>query len=442
MSREPEEETTAPERAPVPLEPLRAMRVVSIGRAVARVPGSPADFPEGQSASLEETPVLLSEADLEEASSEPPPVVGSSFDEEAAEPAFLPEEEQEWAEAPASPLPPVQGEPPVSSPRGVPGSPSLGASAVGAPPLPPPSSVQGQTSQSSGSAPVSAAPLPAPAVQGQASSGPVSSERRPPPPARPQLPSVQPRRKPWWEEVFGDDFSRAHRLLPAAQVERECHFIAKMLEINEGSVVLDLCCGQGQHAVELSRCGYSVVGYDLSVYQLAMAADWAQSHKQKINFLQGDMREMAFDSMFDAVISWDTSFGYFEEEKNLDVARRIFSALKPGGSLLLDVINRDYAASEAPSSHWFEGDGCLCMDDMSLDWITSRLKVKRSVILDDGRSKELTYSIRVYNLSEIGKLLHSVGFRVLSVSGHISTPGAFLGPQSPRIIIRAQRPGS
>ncbi len=161
---------------------------------------------------------------------------------------------------------------------------------------------------------------------------------------------------------------------------------------------------------------------------------------QKINFLQGDMREMAFDSMFDAVVCWDTTFGYFEEEKNLDVARRILNGLKPGGSLLLHVMNRDFAAKESPANIWFEGDGCVCMDDVDFDWITSRLRVKRSLILDDGRSKELHYSVRLYDLSELGKLLHEVGFRVSYVSGHVSTPGAFFGPASPYIIIRAQRP--
>jgi len=152
------------------------------------------------------------------------------------------------------------------------------------------------------------------------------------------------------------------------------------------------------------------------------------------------MREMAFEQMFDAVISWDTSFGYFEEEKNMEVLRRIKKALKPNGRLILDVMNRDFAAREAPYNHWFEGDGCVCMDDMSMDWITNRLSVKRSIILDDGRSKELNYSTRLYNLSEVGRMLHEAGFRVAAVSGDVATKGAFFGPHSRRIIIQAGKP--
>lgn len=270
------------------------------------------------------------------------------------------------------------------------------------------------------------------------------SDRKPPPPRRtikPTLPKVkQPRKKPWWETLFGDDFSRAYRPMSESQLRREVDFILEGLDVPPGAVILDLGCGQGEICVELSRRGYSVVGYDLSVYQLAMAGDHAQAAGQKINFLQGDMREMAFEQMFDAVISWDTSFGYFEEEKNMEVLRRIKKALKPNGRLILDVMNRDFAAREAPYNHWFEGDGCVCMDDMSMDWITNRLSVKRSIILDDGRSKELNYSTRLYNLSEVGRMLHEAGFRVAAVSGDVATKGAFFGPHSRRIIIQAGKP--
>jgi SAM-dependent methyltransferase len=247
-------------------------------------------------------------------------------------------------------------------------------------------------------------------------------------------------RKAWWEELFGEDFARANAKLKAAQVTREADFIEESLGVAKGGVMLDLACGGGQHAVELATRGYGVVGYDLSLYQLSVAADVAQDAGQKLNLLQGDMREMAFEEMFDGIYCWNTSFGYFEEEKNIAVAQRVFRALRPGGMFLLDIANRDYVVANQPAQTWFEGDGCVCMDDMSVDFITSRLRVKRSLILDDGRTMECVYSIRLYGLHELGKLLHDVGFRVTEASGHPATPGVFFGASSPRIIILAQRP--
>lgn len=247
-------------------------------------------------------------------------------------------------------------------------------------------------------------------------------------------------RRPWWEELFNEDFSRAMSRLSDEQVKREATFIEDSLGVAQGGVLLDLGCGQGYHAVELAERGYAVVGYDLSLHQLALAADVAQDRHQKLNLMQGDMREMAFDAVFDGIYCWNTTFGYFEEDKNFAVAERIFKALRPGGTFLVDVVNRDFVTMQQPSSVWFEGDSAVCMDDMTVDFISSRLRVKRSVMLDDGRTRECPYSIRLYSLHELGKLLHDVGFRVAEASGHPSNPGVFLGQNAPRIIILAQRP--
>jgi SAM-dependent methyltransferase len=291
-----------------------------------------------------------------------------------------------------------------------------------------------------------AAPHPATEIIAEA---PASDVKPPPPPRRPQPPkrpdTGRPRarralKRPWWEELFGEDFSRAVPRLTEKQITREVDFIEESLGVAKGGVVLDLGCGSGHHAVELASRGYGVVGYDLSVYQLALAADVAQERDQRINFLQGDMREMAFEAMFDGIYCWNTTFGFFEEDKNVAVAERVFRALKPGGMFLLDMANRDFAAAYSPSQLWYEGDSCVCMDDMNVDFITSRLRVKRSVIFDDGRSRECVYSIRLYSLHELGKLLHDVGFRVTEASGQTATPGVFFGEHSPRLIVLAQKP--
>ncbi|HEX4339871.1 MAG TPA: methyltransferase domain-containing protein [Polyangiaceae bacterium] len=253
-------------------------------------------------------------------------------------------------------------------------------------------------------------------------------------------PTSKPRARPWWEELFTDDFGRG--ILPpnASQVRREVDFIEDSLAVAKGGVVMDLACGSGAHAVDLATRGYGVVGFDLSLPQLAVAGELAQERGQKINFLQGDMRDMSFTDVFDGIYCWNTSFGYFEEERNLDVAERVFNALRPGGRFLLDVINRDFVVEQQPSQVWFEGDACVCMDDMSVDFITSRLRVKRTMMLDDGRTKECAFSIRVYSLHELGKLLHDIGFRVTEASGHPAHPGVFFGATSPRVVILAQKP--
>jgi SAM-dependent methyltransferase len=278
-----------------------------------------------------------------------------------------------------------------------------------------------------------ATPPPAPAA--------APASKPAPPAAKPASPAAKPetRKRPWWEEIFSEDFIRTMDQPKPSYVAREVNFIEESLGVEKGAVVLDLACGTGSHAVELASRGYSVVGFDLSLAMLARASDEAQERGQKLNFLQGDMREMAFEEMFDGIYCWSTSFGYFDEEKNIDVLARAHRALRHGGMLLIDIINRDFVAPRQPSLVWFEGDGCVCMDEMHVDFFTSRLKVKRTVMFEDGRTREVDYSIRIYNLHEIGKMMHDCGFRVVQVTGHPAHPGVFFGSESPRIIVLAER---
>lgn len=277
--------------------------------------------------------------------------------------------------------------------------------------------------------PVKTAPPPPPVAP------PAQVQQKPP-----SLPEPSRRRqRPWWEDLFDDDFIRTMDRPEQRAIQREVNFIEQCLGLEKGATILDLACGTGRHAVELSSRGYAVVGYDLSLNMLAFAAEEAQNRSQKLNFLQGDMREMAFDQVFDGVYSWSTSFGYFDDEKNFDVLLRMQRALRTGGVLVLDIINRDYIAPRQPSMVWFEGDGCVCMDEMQVDFFSSRLKVKRTAMFDDGRSREIDYSMRLYNLHEIGKMMHDADFKVLEVTGHPAHPGVFFGSESPRLIIVAER---
>jgi SAM-dependent methyltransferase len=283
------------------------------------------------------------------------------------------------------------------------------------------------------------------------SAKPAPPTPRPPlvivPPHVGSMPASQPaeatggRRKPrlWWEELFNDDYLHAMERVTDEQIAREVHFIEESLGVERGGALLDLACGTGRHAVELARRGYEVVGFDLSLAMLARAGEDAQEREAKLNFVQGDMRDMTFEEQFDGVYCWNTSFGYFEEDKNAQVVDRVHRALKGGGLFLLDVVNRDFLVQQSPSLAWFEGDGCICMDEMTVDFITSRMKVKRTMMLDDGRSREIEYSMRIYSLHELGRILHEHGFTVREVSGRLSTPGVFFGGDSPRSMILAEK---
>jgi SAM-dependent methyltransferase len=263
------------------------------------------------------------------------------------------------------------------------------------------------------------------------------------PPILPEALAQRPRRpkrsKPWFEEVFDEDYLRTLPFMRADQTLREVEFISDALRIGTGAEILDIACGYGRHAIELVQRGYNVTGLDLSLPLLLRAADESKRRALSVNFVHADMREMAFEKQFDGAYSMLTSFGYFDEDTNLRVAERIGRALKPGARFLLDVVNRDYVVSDLPVRVWWEGTGCVVLEEVDFNFHTSRIVTHRSIVFEDGRQLEQEISVRAYSLHEIGRLLRQAGFRVMDVSGGLNTRGQFFGNVSRSLLIVAEK---
>jgi SAM-dependent methyltransferase len=254
--------------------------------------------------------------------------------------------------------------------------------------------------------------------------------------------SLQKRSKPWYEEVFDEDYLRTLPFMTAEQTGREASFIRDALSPPKDGEVLDVGCGYGRHAIDLAQQGLRMTGLDLSLPLLIHAADDAQRRGLAVNFVHADMREMTFDSQFDAAYCVLSSFGYFDEETNLRVATAVCRALKPGGRFLLDIINRDYIVGDLPSRVWWEGDGCVVLEEVDFNYHTSRVLIRRSVVFGNGRQSEQEISMRAYSLHELGKLLRQAGLRVLQVSGSLATKSRFFGAASRNIIAVCERPAT
>jgi SAM-dependent methyltransferase len=254
--------------------------------------------------------------------------------------------------------------------------------------------------------------------------------------------SLQKRSKPWYEEVFDEDYLRTLPFMTPDQTSREVSFIREALVPPPGGEVLDIGCGYGRHALELAQDGLRLTGLDLSLPLLIRAADHAQKRGLSVNFVHADMREMTFNAQFDAAYCVLSTFGYFDEETNLRVASSICRALKPGGRFLLDILNRDYIVGDLPSRVWWEGDGCVVLEEVDFNYHTSRVLIRRSVVFGSGRQSEQEISMRAYSLHELGKLLRQAGFRVLDISGGLATKSKFFGAASRNIMALCERPAT
>lgn len=248
-----------------------------------------------------------------------------------------------------------------------------------------------------------------------------------------------PTERAWFAEVFRAAYLKAHPVRGDATTRAEVDFIETRLGAVEGARLLDVACGYGRHSLELARRGHEMVGLDLSLDMLKRALATAQEEGLAVKFVHGDMRDLNFDQVFDGVLSFDTSFGFFSDAENIAVLRSLHRALKRGGRLVIDVLNRDYAIQSIPNRNWWEGDGCLVQEDIEYDHVQSRLRIKRFLVYADGTQRDYDISLRLYGPHELARALEFVGFEIVDISGSVHSAGAFFGAFSPRVVITARR---
>jgi cyclopropane fatty-acyl-phospholipid synthase-like methyltransferase len=110
-------------------------------------------------------------------------------------------------------------------------------------------------------------------------------------------------------------------------------FLGEVLaRLGEGSSVLEMGCGPGTDAGELSA-GRRYVGVDLSSVQLSIA----QQLVPHATFVVGDFTSMAFRrASFDGVVAFYV-FNHLPQEELASTFERTFAWLRPGGRLMLSL---------------------------------------------------------------------------------------------------------
>jgi SAM-dependent methyltransferase len=249
--------------------------------------------------------------------------------------------------------------------------------------------------------------------------------------------------EPWWRALFREDYLKHWISNPDYLSERtpgEVAFIWDVMGLAPGSRVLDLCCGQGRHAVPLAQRGCDVVGVDLSEELLAVARDTAQERGVPLTLARCDMRDVEFDAEFDAVINMFTAFGYFEDEsENLRALRGVARALRPGGRFLLDLVNRDRLIRFFQERDWPQApDGWLVIEERTWDARAGIVRAHVRMLGPEGVAREYDTTIRLYSYPEIRCLLEQAGLFIVADFGDFAR-GEFSRNSSRMILLSEKR---
>lgn len=228
-------------------------------------------------------------------------------------------------------------------------------------------------------------------------------------------------KKQWYEFLFENYGQKYDNESFTQGTIGECDFIEKEIKFDQSLKILDVGCGTGRHAIELSKRRYIVTGIDLSETQLARAREKAERDNLKIDFQKQDARNLPFNNKFDvAIMLCEGGFPLMEtDEMNYEILKSITKSLKQYGKFIFTTLNGLF-----PLYHSVEefcasttGEGNATYRSNTFDLITFRDHNITEFEDDLGNKKTLECNERYYVPSEINWLLKSLGYKKIDIFG-------------------------
>ncbi|MFO7768603.1 MAG: methyltransferase domain-containing protein [bacterium] len=255
----------------------------------------------------------------------------------------------------------------------------------------------------------------------------------------------------WYERWFGESYLDAYYHRDRSEARRFVETLLDRLELSEGARVLDVACGSGRHALQFALAGHRVTGVDLSLFLLQQGRHALRQCVEEretgedppdLLLVQGDMKELPVrrePGRADLVVNLFTAFGYFEtEEEDAAALEEMALALKPGGLLVLDFLNRSRIVEDLVEEDGEYREGLHIKSERRLTDLDRRVEKTITLEYADGRVESHTESVRLYSRDDLERLARYTGLVPETFWGDYD--GGEHTPSSPRCILVARRP--
>ncbi len=225
----------------------------------------------------------------------------------------------------------------------------------------------------------------------------------------------------WYESLFHNYGNKYDAECFTQGTIGECDFLEKEFGYDKTLRILDVGCGTGRHAIELTGRGYNITGIDLSESMLEKAREKAAAKNLDIQFLNQDARSLPFNSEFDAAIMLcEGGFPLMEtDEMNYEILKSVTRALKKKCKFIFTTLNGLfplYHSVEQFMKESSEADNATYRSN-SFDLMTFRDHNITEITDDSGKVITLDCNERYYVPCELSWLLKSLGYSKIDIFG-------------------------
>jgi len=234
---------------------------------------------------------------------------------------------------------------------------------------------------------------------------------------------------PWDDPAFSERVLREHLAQdndaasrPAALIKKQVGWIHRQLLGGKPARILDLGCGPGLYTARLAELGHTCHGIDFAPAPLRYAI---KNAPRGCSYLLADVRSADYDGDYDLVMYIFGAFNLCRPADASLILQKSFTALKPGGMILLEASSLDAVdqIGNQPAM-WYTAESGLFSDNphlclMETFWDEkSTVATERFFIVDvaTGQVTRLAASTQAYDEEQIESMLAQAGFSQVTFS--------------------------
>ncbi len=222
----------------------------------------------------------------------------------------------------------------------------------------------------------------------------------------------------WYEDFFqGINCELWEKAIPSDWTMQEIDFLVSELNLQKGQHILDIPCGFGRHAIELSKRGFNVTGIDISGTFIKGLTEKIISEKLNIKAIHADILTIQLNEKFSGAVCLGNSFGYFNIDKMKLFVEKVSSSLETGSKFIIN--SGMIAESILPNFINYKKNNSYTVGNITMD-VTNIYNVEDSYMISnllytkEGNTEEHSFKHYVFTLGEVKRLLKLYGLSTIA----------------------------
>ena len=220
----------------------------------------------------------------------------------------------------------------------------------------------------------------------------------------------------WYESFFtGINCEMWERAIPDEMSSAEAAFLTDIMEIGNGSEILDIPCGFGRLAIPLATRGLNLTCIDISERFLSALDKKVKEENLSIRTIHGNILSMDLTGAYDGAFCIGNSFGYFDYAGMVIFIKKLSACLKPNARFIIHsgMVAESILPKIPLEKTYVLGDLSMRINNEYVaeeSYMVSHLTYKQG-----DHSEQHSFKHYVYTIGEITRLLGAFDLKVIKL---------------------------